>query len=190
MNRIETITLDDGRRAERHVTFDAKGNEVVEIFAEEKRPLKLEKRISREMKQIVAKEIHETIKDGEVAYQEVRSLEADVPLQVRQKIGVVDHAKIVDGDYVRKDEIQSLIVEGVVAGMNVLTQNAQPVEMMNAQSFQARSAADAESRSFSPRRLVEQNVQDKKKTDWWVQGILGGLIVLEMAFFGYIYFMP
>jgi hypothetical protein len=47
-NKIESLVLDDGRRAERHITLDANGNEVIEIFAEEKRPLKLEKRIVRE----------------------------------------------------------------------------------------------------------------------------------------------
>jgi hypothetical protein len=33
--KVETLTLDDGRRAERHITLDEQGNEIVEIFAEE-----------------------------------------------------------------------------------------------------------------------------------------------------------
>lgn len=34
--RVETLTLDDGRRAERHIGLNDTGNEIVEIFAEEK----------------------------------------------------------------------------------------------------------------------------------------------------------
>lgn len=120
MSEIQKLTLDDGRRAERHVSTDAQGNEVVEIFAEEQRPLKLEKRIVRETKQIVCKETHQTVKDGEICYEEVRALEPEVPLQIRGRIGTADHAKIVDGDYVRKDEIDKLIADGVVQGVTAL----------------------------------------------------------------------
>ena len=116
-HKVETMTLSDGRRAERHVTVDEKGIEVVEIFAEEKRPLKLEKRITRETKNIVSKEVHETVRDGEIVLQEVHSLDNEMPLQIQSRIGVADHHKIVDGDYVRRDEISQIIEDGVVAGV-------------------------------------------------------------------------
>lgn len=36
--QIQHLTLDDGRHAERHISFDEDGNEIVEIFAEENDP--------------------------------------------------------------------------------------------------------------------------------------------------------
>jgi hypothetical protein len=182
--RVETLTLDDGRRAERHVTIDNNGNEVVEIFAEEKRPLKLEKRIVREFKNIVAKEIHQTVKDGEVAYEETLSLEPEVPLQVRQKIGLVDHAKVVDGDYVRKEEIDKLIADGVVAGVSALLEHMEPVSQQKAPAAPARPEP-----LFKAQEIVERNVEEKKKNDMTVNIIMGIIIIAQLAFFGYIFLM-
>lgn len=172
--KIETIVLDDGRRAERHVSLDENGNEVVEIFAEEKRPLKLEKRIVREMKNIVAKEIHETIRDGEVAFQEVHSLEPEVPLQLRSKIGVVDHAKLIDGDYVSKQDIHSMITEGVVAGVSALMDNFEPV---TAQSHSPK-------KFLSAQEIVEQNVEEKnnKLATWTNIGLAAAIVGQLIAY--------
>jgi hypothetical protein len=181
--RVETLTLDDGRRAERHVALDETGNEVVEIFAEEKRPLKLEKRIVREFKNIVSKETHQTVKDGEVAYEEVHSLEPEVPLQLRQRIGVADHAKIVDGDYVRKDEIDKLIADGVVQGVTALMEHMEPVQQ------QVRQTAVQPAPVFRAQEVIEKTVDEKKKNDMLVNVIMGVIIVAQAAFFGYVFLM-
>lgn len=175
--RVETITLDDGRRAERHVSIDSSGNEVVEIFAEEKRPLKLEKRIQREMKTVVAKETHETVRDGEVVMQEVRSMEADAPLQIRSKIGVADHAKVVDGDYVRKEEINKIVADSVVAGVSALMESMQPVIHKNEPEpiFKAQS-------------VVEKNVEAKKAGDLTTIVVLAVLFVAQAGFIAYAWF--
>jgi flagellar biosynthesis GTPase FlhF len=176
--KVESLTLDDGRKAERHVTVDVNGNELVEIFAEEKRPLKLEKRIIRESKNIISKEIHQTVKDGEIAYEEVHAMESEAPLQVRERIGVVQHAKIVDGDYVRKDEIQNLIAEGVVAGVSALMENMEPLSKQSNKSI------------FKAQEVVEKNVEEKKKNDVVVNAILGCVIVAQLVFFvGYMFLM-
>lgn len=178
--RVETITLSDGRHAERHVTEDENGNEIVEVFAEERRPLKLEERIIREHKRVVAKEIHEKIKDGEVAHVEVRSLEPEVPLQVRERIGVADHAKIVDGDYVRKDEIGQLVADGVVAGVEALMENMGPV-------VHEKPEAKPEP-FFNAQSIIEKNVAEKKKSDVLVNAVLAVILVAQLGFFGYIWF--
>lgn len=183
--RVETLTLDDGRKAERHVSVDEQGNEIVEIFAEEKRPLKLEKRILREYKNVVSKETHETIKDGEVAYQEVRSLEPDVPLQVRQRIGLADHHKIVDGDYVRKDEINKMIADGVVAGVSALMESQQPV----IHQPQPQPQPVRPEPLFKAQSIVEKNVEEKKKGDMTVNIIMAVIVVAQLAFFGYLFLM-
>jgi hypothetical protein len=69
--KVEEILLDDGRHAEKRVVVDEKGNQVVEIFAEQRMPLKLEKRIVCETKNIVVKEIHQMLDNGKVVSEEV-----------------------------------------------------------------------------------------------------------------------
>lgn len=178
--RIESITLDDGRKAERHVTVDDNGNEVVEIFAEEKRPLKLEKRILREHKQVVAKETHQVVKDGEIVLEEVHSTQPEVPLQLRARLGVADHAKIVDGDYVRKEEINKLIADGVVAGVGALMEQMQPV-------VEATKAPVRPEPVFKAQEVVEKNVEEKKKSDTLINAVMVVLIVVQVAVFGYFF---
>lgn len=180
--KIETLTLDDGRRAERHTTIDASGQEVVEIFAEEKRPLKLEKRIVREMKNIVAKEIHQTVKDGEVSYEEIRSLEPEVPLQVRSRVGVADHAKIVDGDYVRKEEIGKLIEDNVVAGITAMMESMEFSSMSDHPRSHAPKSEAAP--AFSAQQVLEKHVSEKKsKNSNVINGIMVAVIVVQVAFY-------
>lgn len=179
--KVEALTLDDGRRAERHIILDEQGNEVVEIFAEEKRPLKLEKRIVREYKNIVSKETHQTVKDGEVAYEEVRSLEPEVPLQLRSRVGVADHHKIVDGDYVRKEEIHNLIADGVVAGVSALMEQYEPVKVA--------APVQQPQPVFRAQEVVEKSVEEKKKNDMLVNVIMGVIVVAQVAFFAYIFLM-
>lgn len=184
--RVESLTLDDGRRAERHVTHDEQGQEVVEIFAEEKRPLKLEKRIVREFKNIVAKETHQTVKDGEISYEEVHSLEPEVPLQLRQRIGVAEHHKIVDGDYVRKEEIDKMISDGVVAGVTALLDQMEPVKAPIQQPVQPVQAAQP---VYRAQEVVEKTVEEKKKNDMLVNVVMGVIILLQVGFFAYIFLM-
>lgn len=191
--RVQMVTLEDGRHAERHVSYDEDGNEVVEIFAEEKRPLKLEKRIVKEHRQVVARETHETIRDGEVVHHEVKSGEPDVPLQVRERIGVADHAKVVDGDYVRKDEIEKLVTNGVVAGVEALMESLEPVLVPKEEQHYEPEPAPApffqepEPKPLRAQSIVEKNVADKKKNDSMINIVLGVILVAQLGFFGYLF---
>jgi hypothetical protein len=178
---VKQLTLDDGRRAERHVSHDDSGNEVVEIFAEERRPLKMEKRIVREHKRIVAKETHETIKDGEISHIEVRSLEPEVPLQVRERIGLADHHKVVDGDYVRKEEIGKIVADSVVTGVAALMENMEP-------AVHHKDDVD-EMPVFHAQSVVAQNVAEKKKSDGMANIVMGVILIAQLAFFGYMFLM-
>jgi hypothetical protein len=72
--KIEEILLDDGRHAEKRMIVDENGNQVVEIFAEQRVPLKLEKRIVCETKNIVVKETHQMLDNGKVVSEEVFSV--------------------------------------------------------------------------------------------------------------------
>lgn len=177
--QIQHLRLDDGRHAERHISFDEDGNEIVEIFAEEKRPKKLEKRIVREHKKIVSKEVHETVQDGEIIQREIISRDNEAPMQIREKIGIANHSKVVDGDYVRKDEIGKLVADGVVAGVSALMESMEPVIVEK----------DEPKPIFSAQSVVEKNVEEKKKSDNIGNIVMGGILVAQAIFFGYVFFI-
>jgi len=186
--RVEQVRLPDGRHAERHINKDEQGNEVVEIFAEEQRPLKLEERIVREHKRIVAKETREIIRDGEVAHVEVRSLEPEVPLQIRERIGVAEHGKVVDGDYVRKEEIGQLVADGVVAGVEALMENME-LATSREEEYEVEEPVAKPEPIFNAQSIVEKNVSEKKKSAVFVNGTLVAILVAQVAFFGYMFFV-
>jgi len=87
--RIEKITLEDGRRAERHTYRDDDGREIVEVYSEVERPLNLERRIVREFETVVASETVEDIHDGIVVGKDVRAVDA-APLRVVERVKYVD----------------------------------------------------------------------------------------------------
>ncbi len=170
--KIESITLDDGRKAERHTSINEEGDQIVEIFAEDKRPMKLEKRIVREHKRIVAKETHEVVRDGEVIAQEVHSLEPEAPLQIMSRIAVADHAKVVDGDYVKKADL----VDGIVAAVKAVQEKAEVKE-----------AAPA---FFKAQSVVEQNVAEKAtKATWQTISLIVVTAVQVFSLGYYMFFM-
>ena len=171
---VQHLVLEDGRRAERHVCRDEKGNEVIEIYSEERRPLKLEKRVLREFKNVVAKETHQMLKDGEIVVEEVKPGEAQT-----------------QNDYVTRDEIGKLVAEGVVTGMQALMESmggfgheTHPVPTAPIQM----SAQQVSVPQMSAQSIVEGNVAEKKKNDWNANIILGVLFVAQLAFFSYMFF--
>jgi len=189
--KVESLTLGDGRQAERHVSHNDDGHEVIEVFAEEARPLKLEKRIVRKHKKIVAEERHETVRDGEVVEVEVLSLEPKQPMQVVEHLGVADHAKVVDGDYVRKEEVSKLVSDAVVAGVSVLMDGYEPVhEEHHHHHHDAPEAAEpvfaaAQAAPLKAQSEVQQHVAEKKKGDGTVNAIMGGIVLVQIIFFAY-----
>ncbi len=191
--RVEHITLHDGRRAERHVSYDEVGNEVVEVFAEEKRPLKLEERTVRETEEIVSRETIEHVRDGEVTYREVRSLAPDVPMEVRSRVGLVDHHKIVDGDYVKREEIANLVSESVIAGVQAMMEGQQPQQIIvkhESTPTAVQTPVSAPTQPiFNAQAQVAQHVEEKGKSDQFINVILGGIILVQLGFFGYMFFM-
>lgn len=177
--RVQLLTLEDGRRAERHSFIDENGNEVVEIFSEEKRPLKLESRIVKEHKQIVAKETHQTIQDGNVVAQEVIATGEEVPLRTVEKLGVAEHAKVVEGDYVRKDEIEKVVSDAVLTGMKALLDAWEPQEPAEGQPHVPPPVG--------AQAIVEKNVAEKKASDstWIIAGAV--IVIAQLAFLAYMF---
>lgn len=168
--KIEKIMLDDGRRAERHTSVDDQGNEIVEIFAEEKHPLKLEKRIMREFKSVIAKETHETIRDGQVSYQEVKSLEPEVPLQIRSRVSIENPSKKANEEYVKKEDVSKMITEGVIAGIATLIDQKPKQEPL-----------------FKPQTILENKVEGKKKNDMTIMIIMALIFIAQVAAIAYFF---
>lgn len=157
-------------------------------FSLRKTTQKLEKRIVREHKKIVSKETHELVRDGEVIQREIVSRDAEPPMQVRERIGLADHAKIVDGDYVRKEEIDKIVADGVVAGVAALMENMEPVFNQRVAVAQPQPQYKPEP-IFNAQSIVEQNVEDKKKNDGVINVVMAGILIAQLAFFGYMFFV-
>jgi hypothetical protein len=173
--KVEAMTLQDGRRAERHCYVDEQGKEIVEIFAEDKKPLKLEKRVVRESKTVLARETTETVRDGEVIEKQVVEIPEPV-MQLTQHIGLANHAKVVDGEYVSRKEVEQLVTDGVVAGITTLLESKRESLPMQLTCSEKRVSAQA---------VVEQNVEDKQSQNNWLNYALIGLVVAQVGVFVY-----
>lgn len=120
--RVEEVTLEDGRRAEKHIVKES-DKEVVEVFAEQKPVLKLENRIVRETKTIVVKEIHQKLDGDKVISEEVFevspeafTLTKNVSVQATKQ-NVVRLEDVVEGDIATKqksDKVFNLVLIGMI----------------------------------------------------------------------------
>jgi hypothetical protein len=190
--QVQAIKTDDDRRAERHFSVNDEGHEVVEIFAEERRPLKLEKRIIKEKEEIVGKVTEETIKDGEVVHKVVKDRDPLLPLQMVENLGMADHAKLVDGDYVRKEEIGQMVSDAVVAGMSAMMDNYEPVQSVEEHHHHHHHEDENKeteplfnAQNLTAQSEIEGRVANKKGNDMTMNIIMGGIIVVQVIFFAY-----
>lgn len=151
--KVEKLTLEDGRHAERRTSVDHQGNEVIEIYAEEVKPLKLEKRIVREMKTVVARELHQTLENGQISTEEVVAVDG-----LQNPVAVT------------KDDVAKMIQQAVESVLEKKSHcdNAKPKmisQVLNAQE------------------IVEKNVEEKNKNNNMINIVLGVIIVAQVLFF-------
>jgi hypothetical protein len=119
--KVEEVTLDDGRRAEKHITKDS-SKEVVEVFAEQKPVMKLENRIIRETKTIVVKEIHQKLEDNNVVSEEVFevspeafSLTKNISTQsVKPNVKLEEVVEQAVGEKKKNDKIVNFVLIGMI----------------------------------------------------------------------------
>lgn len=176
----------DGRAAERHTCFNDDGDKIVEIFAEEERPLKLEKRIIQKHKNVIAEERTEYIKDGEIIEVEVKSINPPVQMQLREHIGVADHSKLFSGEYVTKQELGPVVSEAVVTGIAQLLDNIE----INQQSVKEEVTAPmAETPIFTAQQQIAERVGIKADNDLTLNMIFALLIIAQLGFGFWVFFM-
>lgn len=184
--KVERFTLEDGRIAERHISHNEAGEKVIEVFVEEKRPLKLEKRITEKRKEILAEQKVETIKDGEIVDVKLNAVDPHVKLQVREHIATADNAELHSLGYVSKKELGPVVADAVVAGISALMEKQAETKRAPLFSFSAPAQAAPQPTALKAQTVVEQNVEQKKKSDVIAMIVMSVIIVVQLAFFGYI----
>lgn len=108
--------LEDGRQAKQHISTDDHGNTVIEIFEEIKPELKLTKRIIQKKKEIVSEETIQTLSNGQIVEEQVKSLEPKVDLEVRQHIAYADSPS--PNDPLNKENISEMVRNAVVEAIS------------------------------------------------------------------------
>lgn len=176
---IEKTMLIDGRLAERHVSYDENGNKIIEIFTEEKKPLHLEKRIIQKHKEILAEEIIENVKDGVVIEREVLSVEPPAQMKVVEHVGVVDHAKTVDGDYMTKKEVSEAIIAGIASLLENMPQNNLKAQEVEKQVFMP----------MAEKKLADRVEAKSETNNSMLNVVLGVLIVAQLGAVYWAFFM-
>lgn len=123
LHKIEKWTLEDGRRAERHVK-DSGEERVIELHVEDERPLRLQQRIVEKTKPFVyEREIEVVDKSGNVVEKKVESVEPKVQMQLVEHLGVAagdtfsaQSVKEDDCDcHVTKEEMVDTIISAIKA---------------------------------------------------------------------------
>lgn len=158
-------TMLDGRLVERHTSFNEDGDKIIEIFTEEKRPLHLEKRIVQKHKQVLAEECVEHIQGGEVIEREVRSIEPPKAMQVKEHIALAEHPRVIDGEYVSKQDIGPVVMETVLA-------------LLNQQKIESKPATFSAQQMLAD-RVEETNSADNNKNITVIAMVV--LIVIQLA---------
>lgn len=173
--KVERFHTEDGRIAERHISTSETGEVVEELFIEDRRPLKLEKRVTKKHKEVLAEQRVETIKDGEIVDVQVHALEPKSPLQVVEHIAVVEKSEINPNNYISRKELGPIVTDAVVAGVSVLMTN--PV-----------TAQSLTKPVFTSQAVVEERVETKKKHEITAYAFYGLLIVGQLAFLAWTWF--
>lgn len=122
LHKIEKWTLEDGRRAERHVK-DSGEERVIELHIEDERPLRLQQRIVEKTKPFVyEREIEVVDTSGNVVEKKVESIEPKVQMQLVEHIGIANNnamsAQSVKEDcdcHVTKEEMVDTIISAIKA---------------------------------------------------------------------------
>lgn len=186
---IEQTTF-DGRMAERHTSFNDDGDKVVEIFAEEKRPLHLEKRIVQKHKNVLAEERVEHVRDGEIVEVEVRSLEPETRLQMREHLGIAEHYATDNKQYVTKQELcpelGPAISEAVVTGIQTMMEN---IDFSEEDDHAMHMHQPIMSAAAQVQQRVKEGETKSGGTDSVVNMVLAVLIMLQLAFGFWVFFM-
>lgn len=163
--KVERIHLEDGRAAERHVSVNEAGEKVTEIYVEEQRPFKLEKRITEKRKDILAEQKVEKIQDGQIVEVQLSSVDPNVKLQLRDHIATAENAELRSLNYASKKDVADAVVAGVSA-------------LLEQQNYQRQQPV------LSAQSLIEERVEPKKGSSLLLVGLVV-VALIQVAIFGF-----
>jgi len=133
MDKIEKITMEDGRIAERRVSIDKNGDKHIELWAEEPKALKLESRVVEKHATVVSERKIEMVNsDGDIVNVKVESIDPQSNMELVQHLGVATDQNA--SKYVTKDDlVAALVAVNEVQGQSMGMLSA-PAPVMSAQS--------------------------------------------------------
>ena len=167
---VEKIILEDGRRAERHIDKTEGGERVVSLYAEEPRPMNLEKRVRQKFKEVLAEECVETIKDGQVIDSKVSSIEPKVEMRLVEHVAKAENPVFNAQGFVTRDEFKEVMLTSIEAIL-AARQDAKPV--MAAQAVP----------QFRAQAVVEERVAAEEKNNTLTLVVLGAFVVIQIGLF-------
>jgi len=200
LHKIEKWTLEDGRRAERHVK-ESTDERVIELHVEDERPLRLQQRVVEKSKPFVyEREIEVVDKEGNVVEKKLESIEPKVQMQLVEHLGTVGDvgvsAQSVDKDdcdcHVTKEEMVDTIISAIKASRQMDAQVAalSHKEKPMHKARKMRPAPVAEVNGIRSLGLAEEIANKEKAapegmTDKVLMGLIGLLAigVVYMLFF-------
>lgn len=127
--KIEKWTLDDGRRAERHVK-ETSEERVIELHVEDERPLRLQQRVIEKSKPFVyEREIEVVDKEGNVVEKKVEAIEPKVQMHLVEHLTTANTvaAQSVKEDcdcHITKEEMVDTIISAIKASRSMDAQVA------------------------------------------------------------------
>ena len=172
---IEKWTMEDGRRAERHVTNN--GNEkIMEVYVEDSRPLRLQQRMVEKTKPFIYERKIETLdKDGNVIEQKTEAVEPKVQMQLVEHIVADKPIKAQSvGDCITREEMLEAIKTAVSA-------------MKETSSFDVPSSVFADKLSGLS---VDTPPVVAKPVMSWVDMVIIGFVVLNVVAIGWYFLQP
>ena len=194
--KIEKWTLDDGRRAERHVK-ETSEERVIELHVEDERPLRLQQRVIEKSKPFVyEREIEVVDKDGNVVEKKVESIEPKVHMQLVEHITSANEAVAAqsvkeDCDcHITKEEMVDAIISAIKASRSMdaqvasLSHEVDEDEEEEPRKQKVRNVNGIRSLGLAE-EIANKNVSGDNMTD----KVLMGAIALLAVGLGYMLFM-
>lgn len=190
--KIEKWTLDDGRRAERHVKEITSEERVIELYVEDERPLRLQQRVIEKSKSFVyEREIEVVDKDGNVVEKKVESIEPKVHMQLVEHITSENEAVAAqsvkeDCDcHITKEEMVDTIISAIKASRSMDVQVASLSHKEKPRQKKVSNVNGIRSLGLAEEIANKENVSGDNMTD----KVLMGAIALLVVGLGYMLFM-
>jgi hypothetical protein len=189
--KVEKWTLEDGRRAERHVK-DSGEERVIELRIEEERPLRLEQRIVEKTRPFVyEREISVIDKSGNVVEKKVESIDPKVQMQLVDHIVVKNNdmlsAQSVKENYdchVTKEEMIDTIISAIKASRQMDDQ-VSAMSLKNNHKNMVKNVNGLKSLGLAEEIANKESTSKNGVADKILMGVIGVLAisVVYMLFF-------